>query len=150
MPFPLFFALAGALGANEVLTKRRKKGQMLAAEAERQDTPNDINLGIGMMVEANAFERRRKEILQQQLIQGQALAASKDPRQQQAGYAMLARVDEGVLRGVQQNETEARADQVRAQDKEIIDAGIGLAANGKLLERELLMNKHLNDNLKPY
>ena len=150
MPFPLFFALAGALGANEVLTKRRKKGQMLAAEAERQDTLNDINLGIGMMGEANAFDRRRKEILQQQLIQGQVWAASKDPRQQAAGYAMLARVDEGVLRGVQQNETEARADKIRQQDQEVLQAGIGFAAEEKRFQRGLVMNKQLNDDLKPF
>ncbi len=150
MPFPAFFLLAAALGAREGIATRREKGRLLDLEAERQDAINQIDLGIDVMGVGNQFDARQIEAMQRQFQTAQGMLRSKDPKLQSIGANMLQDLDSAVRGNIQQNETEARADFVRLQDQEILTAGIGLADNEKRFERELTMNKQLNQELRPF
>jgi len=143
MPFPLFFAIAGALGANEVITNRRENKRMLDEEAERQDTINNINLGLDNLPDGNVYDARQIQALYEQRVTAQSLLRSKDPKQQQLGATMLNSVSTGIRTFIQQNENEARADKVRQRDREIILAG-------DKTSRELTMNRQLREDLEPF
>jgi len=150
MPFPAFFLLAGALGAREGIINRRDKRQLLDREAERQDAINRIDLGIDVMGVSNQFDARQVEAMNRQFTTAQGMLRSKDPKLQAIGANMLQDIDSAVRGNIQQNENEARADFIRLQDQEVAAAGLGKDDNEKRLERELTMNKQLNDELKPF
>ncbi len=150
MPFPLFFVLATALGARESFLNKRRKGEMLDAEAERQDEINNIDVGINSMGVGNQFDARQIEAMNKQFQTAQGMLRSQDPKLKALGANMIADLDTAVRGNIQQNETEARADLVRQQDQEIVAAGLGQAANERRFTRTLAMNKQLNDELKSY
>ncbi len=150
MPFPAFFLLAAALGTREHIRSRRTKGRILDAEADRQDAINSIDLGIDSMGISNSFDARQLDAMQRQFQTAQGMLKSLDPKLQGIGANMLQDLDSAVRGNIQQNETEARADVVRLQDQEIAAAGLGKADNEKRFERELTMNRLLNDELKSF
>ncbi len=150
MPFPLFFAIAAGLGARESFLNKRRKDEMLDAEAERQDEINNIDVGIDSMGVGNQFDARQIEAMNKQFQTAQGMLRSQDSKLQALGANMIADFDTAVRGNIQQNETEARADKVRQQDQEVVQAGIMLASNEARFARELVMNKQLNDELKSY
>ena len=150
MPFPLFFLLLGALGAREGILNRREKDRLLDMEAERQGAINNIDLGISSMGASNRFDARQVEVMQTQFQTAQGMLRSTDPKLQTLGANMLADLDSAVRGNIQQNENEARADLVRLQDQEILASGLGRADEEKRFERELTMNKQLNNELKSF
>ncbi len=150
MPFPAFFLLAAALGGREIVLGNRRKNKMLDDEADRQDAINNIDLGLSAVNGSNQFDAAQIEVMQRQFQTAQGMLRSQDPKLQSIGANMLQELDGAVRSNIQTNETEARADAVRAQDQEIAAAGLGLADNEKRFERELTMNKQLNDELKAF
>ncbi len=150
MPFPAFFLLAAALGGREALISRRDKADRLDSEADRQAAINAIDLGIDHQSIANNFDQQQVEAMQKQFATAQGMLRSQDPTLQSLGANMLADLDSAVRGNIQQNENEARADVVRIQDQEIAAAGVGKAANEKRFERELVMNRQLNTELKVF
>lgn len=150
MPFPAFFLLAAALGGRESIVNRREKGRLLDLEAERQDSINNIDLGIDVMGASNRFDARQIEAMQRQFVTAQGMLRSQDPKLQAIGANMMQDIDSAVRGNIQQNETEARADFVRLQDQEVLSAGLGKADNEKRFERELKMNGQLNTELRAF
>ncbi len=150
MPFPAFFLLAAALGGRETILNRRERGRLLDAEAERQDTINSIDLGINTQTIGNQFDAQQIEAMQRQFQTAQGLLRSKDPKLQAMGANMIQDLDTAVRGNIQQNETEARADFVRLQDQDVLAAGLGKADAEKRFERELTMNRQLNNELKSF
>ena len=151
MPFPAFFLLAAALGGREAIINRRNRNQLLDDEAERQDSINAIDIGLSAATTGtNRFDAAQIKVMQTQTQTAIGMLRSKDPKLQSIGANMLQDLDSAVRGNIQQNETEFRADEVRAQDEEIAAAGLGLAANEARFERELVMNKQLNDELKGF
>ena len=150
MPFPAFFLLAAALGGREAVRSKRRENKVIDAEAERQDTINNIDIGIDAIEAGNRFDASQIEAMQRQNQTALGMLRSKDPELRKLGANMIADLDSAVRGNIQQNETEARTDAVRQQDLEIASAGIGKADNERRFDRTLVMNKQLNDELKGY
>ncbi len=150
MPFPAFFVLAAALGAREHVRSKRTGRRMLDQEADRLDAINNIDLGINVMGGENQFDAEQIEVMNRQFQTAQGLLRSKDPKLQGIGANMLQDLDSAVRGNIQQNENESRADIVRQQDAEIAAAGLGKADNEKRFDRELTMNKQLNQELQSF
>jgi len=150
MPFPAFFLLAGALGAFEGIANRRAKGKLLDLEAERQDTINNIGVGIDAMGATNKFDARQIAAMTEQQNTAQALMRSKDPDQQRAGAQMMQSLATAVRSNIQQNETEHRADQERIKDAQILAAGLGKADNEKRIDRGIEMASQMSQELQEF
>lgn len=150
MPFPAFFLLAAALGGRDFLANRAEKESLLDREAERIDAINKIGLGLDAQGVSNQFDARQIEAMQEQFISAQAMLRSKDPKLQALGASRIQALDSAIRGNIQQNETEARADLIRLQDQEVVEAGAGKADNEKRFERSLKMNEQLNAELKPF
>lgn len=148
MPFPAFFLLAAALGTREGIIKRRDKKDVLSKEAERLEAVGELSSGF---VDPNAISEAdisQIQVLNERFTQGRGLLESKDPKLQAMGANMLAQTRAAFDRFRQQNENETLAAKIRQQDQEIAAAGIGRGANEKRFERELTMNRQVNDELK--
>jgi hypothetical protein len=150
MPFPAFYLLAAALGAREGIANRRNKQNVLDLEAERQTEINAIDLGIDSIGGTNRFDARQIEVLKTQFQTAQGMMRSQDSSMQKLGANMMADIDTAVRANIQQNETEARADAQKIFDQVVLDAGAGKASNERRFDQELVMNRQLNNDLKPF
>ena len=143
MPFPLFFALAAALGGREIVRDRRAGRRMIDQEAERLEVINNIDLGIGTMGASNIYDARKIAALYDQQTTAQAMLSSKDPKQREIGGRLLQGIRLATLDGIQQNETESREDAVREKDREIVSLK-------NRTDREIAMSGQLNVELRPF
>lgn len=149
MPFPAFFLLAAALGGREVVNNRREKGRLIDLEAERQDTINNIDIGLNAQTISNEFDAQQVEAMARQEQTALTMLSSKNPALQAAGSRMLQSLQTGILANIQQNETEARADRQRLRDQEVLQAGALLAENEGRLARGITLNEQLREDIAP-
>ena len=147
MPFPAFFLLAGALGAREHLINRRARQDMLDLEAERQNTINDIDIGLGDVSTANQLDQEMVRVMQSQTRDAKAMLRSKDPQLRQLGAQRISQLHGAVQQFVQQNETQAIAAEQQRLDDEVEAAALGKAENEATLARGIKLNEQLHDEL---
>jgi hypothetical protein len=104
MPFPAFFFLAAALAGKDARDNRRDKKTALDLESERLDTINNLQIGLDSAGISNQFDAEQMEAMREQFVGFKAMAASKDPRTQAAGWAGIQSLSTSVRGNIQQNE----------------------------------------------
>lgn len=149
MPLPVIPLFLGLLGLQGVSTRREKK-TLMEREAERIRVLNNLDIGLDNLGGSNEFDAIKVDAMLRQEQTALGLMKSLDPEQQKIGAAMLARLDTAVRGEIQQNETEARADDVRREEAEIAAAGVLLTGDARRRAEDLKIREQLDDSLQPF